>query len=60
MIDTRMKTEIEYLAELIQQADAIVVGAGSGLSSAAGYNHYHWMPAIESYLQEFKEYYQFT
>lgn len=39
---------------LCSQADAVLVGAGSGLSSAAGYNHYHWTPAIESYLQEFK------
>ncbi len=29
------------LIEKIMQADAIVIGGGSGLSSAAGYDHYH-------------------
>ena len=32
---------IRTTTELLQQADAVLVGAGSGLSSAAGYNHYH-------------------
>lgn len=31
-----MSTEIQRLAELIRDADAIVVGAGAGLSTAAG------------------------
>ena len=33
--------KIKNVAELIRQADAVLVGAGSGMSSAAGYNHYH-------------------
>lgn len=34
------KEDAKSVAELIRQADAVLVGAGSGLSSAAGYNHY--------------------
>ena len=34
---------IKNVAELIRQADAVLVGAGSGMSSAAGYNHYHYI-----------------
>lgn len=50
----------EILVEKIQDADAVVVGAGSGLSSAAGYNHYHWTPAMERFLKDFKAYYGFS
>lgn len=35
---------LQELAERIAQADAVVIGGGSGLSSAAGYDHYHWVP----------------
>lgn len=37
---------LQELAERIDQADAVVIGGGSGLSSAAGYDHYHWSPAL--------------
>ena len=37
---------LQELAERIAQADAVVIGGGSGLSSAAGYDHYHWSPAL--------------
>ena len=47
----------ECLAEKIHQADAVLIGGGSGLSSAAGYNHYHWLPYMEKCLQDFKEWY---
>ena len=36
--------QVSFLAEKIRQADAVLIGGGSGLSSAAGYNHYHWLP----------------
>lgn len=55
-----MRQDIEQLAEQIRLADAIVIGAGSGLSSAAGYNHYHWTPAMEEYLRDFKACYGFA
>ena len=51
---------IQELAERIGQADAIVIGGGSGLSSAAGYDHYHWSPALSEALAPFRERYGFT
>ena len=53
------KILIEQLASVIQNADAVVVGCGSGLSSAAGYNHYHWMPYFQEYMKEFIDCYGF-
>ncbi len=47
--------QVSFLAEKIRQADAVLIGCGSGLSSAAGYNHYHWLPYMEECLQDFKE-----
>lgn len=41
---------LQELAERIDQADAIVIGGGSGLSSAAGYDHYHWSPSLSEGL----------
>ncbi len=35
---------IQELAERIDQADAVVIGGGSGLSSAAGYDHSPLVP----------------
>lgn len=49
--------QVSFLAEKIRQADAVLIGGGSGLSSAAGYNHYHWLPYMEKCLQDFKEWY---
>ena len=49
--------QVSFLAEKIRQADAVLIGGGSGLSSAAGYNHYHWLPYMEECLQDFKEWY---
>ena len=43
--------KIKNVAELIRQADAVLVGAGSGMSSAAGYNHYHCMKCLKSILK---------
>ncbi|MBS6560135.1 MAG: NAD-dependent protein deacetylase, SIR2 family [Clostridiales bacterium] len=56
----QITAKIEQLADQISLADAIVIGVGSGLSSAAGYNHYHWMPSMEKYLEDFKKYYGFS
>lgn len=53
------KENLELLAEKNRQVDAVLIGGGSGLSSAAGYNHYHWMPYLEGQLQDFKEAYGF-
>lgn len=51
--------KLKQCKEWIQEADAIIIGAGSGLSSAAGYNHYHWESELEKPLLRFKDYYQF-
>ena len=51
---------LQELAEHIDQADAVVIGGGSGLSSAAGYDHYHWSPALSEALTPFREQYGFT
>ena len=49
--------QVSFLAEKIRQADAVLIGGGSGLFSAAGYNHYHWLLYMEECLQDFKEWY---
>ena len=54
------QTVLQELAERIDQADAVVIGGGSGLSSAAGYDHYHWSPALSEALAPFREQYGFT
>lgn len=51
---------LQELAERIDQADAVVIGGGSGLSNAAGYDHYHWSPALSEALAPFREQYGFT
>lgn len=54
------KATLQELAKRIDQADSIVIGGGSGLSSAAGYNHYHWSLALSKALAPFREQYGFT
>ena len=49
--------KIKNVAELIRQADAVLVGAGSGLSSAAGYNHYHYNEIFKKYFKDFEQTY---
>lgn len=51
---------LDQLAEKIEIADAVLIGAGSGLSSAAGYDHYHWSPALSKALAPFQEYFRFS
>lgn len=52
--------KIQHLSELIYNTDAIVIGGGSGLSSAAGYNHYHWSSVFLKQMGVFQEHYGFT
>lgn len=52
--------QIKEIAEIIKNADAVVVGGGSGVSSAAGYNHYHRTPLFDKYFSNFEEAYGFT
>ena len=51
---------LDQLAEKVEIADAILIGAGSGLSSAAGCDHYHWSPALSKALAPFQKYYGFS
>ncbi len=53
------QADIELLKTKIHQADAIIIGGGSGLSSAAGYNHYHWRQGLTDSLRLFIDYYGF-
>ena len=39
--DNALQSQVVTLAEWLRWADAVVVGVGSGLSSAGGCNHYH-------------------
>ena len=55
-----MEANVKQLAEKICQADAIVIGAGSGLSSAAGYDHYHHNEWFEGKFAEYREAYGFN
>lgn len=53
-----MKAEsMKTVAELLHQADSVLVGAGSGLSSAAGYNHYHHNAVFVANFHDFEEAY---
>ena len=54
------QSDLEQLAWRIKQADAIVIGGGSGLSSAAGYDYYHWSPVLARALEPFRDYYGFA
>lgn len=56
----RIQVALHELAERTIQADAIVIGGGSGLSSAAGYDHYHWSPALAEALTPFRDHYGFA
>lgn len=55
----RQKDNIKILIDKISEADAIVVGGGSGISSAAGYNHYHSKDIIENKFSDFEKKYGF-
>lgn len=50
--------EIERLAEALDNADAVLVGAGAGLSTAAGYTYSG--PRFEQHFADFRERYGVT
>ena len=52
------KPSIEQLRTVLQEADAVVVGAGSGLSTAAGYRYAG--ERFEKYFSDFQEKYGIT
>lgn len=52
-----LREQVKYAAEKIQRADAVLIGGGSGLSSAAGYNHYHHNDIFTQYFKDFEDTY---
>lgn len=53
-----MNTElILQMHKLLRQSDAVLVGAGSGMSSAAGYSHYHSNEIFKRQFHDFEEAY---
>lgn len=55
-----MKPEIEQLAQQIKEADAILIGGGSGMSNAAGMNFwYEASPLFLKYMSYFHDKYHF-
>ena len=58
--DEEYENQIKKIAEIIKNADAVVVGGGSGISSAAGYNHYHRTTVFDKYFSKFEEAYGFS
>lgn len=51
---------LQIFIKQIQLADAIIVGGGSGISSAAGYNHYHSKQIFENNFIQFEKQYGFS
>jgi len=51
--------KIQEIKQWIDDAEAIVVGAGSGLSSACGYSHYNMVPFFTDNMQPFIKKYGF-
>ena len=50
--------DVERLAAALEDADAVFVGAGAGLSTAAGFTYSG--PRFERYFADFRERYGFT
>lgn len=55
----RFRGKIEHLSELIDDADAVVVGVGSGLSTASGYDFYHGSNLFDEAFEVFIKAYGF-
>lgn len=60
ILSIKQEEQIQILMEKIIAADAIVVGGGSGISSAAGYNHYHSKSILEDKFSQFEKKYGFS
>ncbi len=52
-----MTEKLRMTSELIREADAVLVGIGSGMSSAAGYNHYSHNAVFRRNFGDFEEKY---
>ena len=54
----KMRDKVTEIKEKIEQADAIVIGAGAGLSTSAGYTYSG--DRFNTYFADFKSKYGFT
>jgi len=54
-----MENTVLQISQWLQEADAVVVGIGSGLSSACGYNHYNTVSFFTDNMGPFIEKYGF-
>lgn len=54
------ESKIARLSQLIDQVDAVVVGIGSGLSTAAGYDFYHGTQLFEDAFGPYRHAHGFT
>lgn len=45
--------------DILKDADAVLVGIGSGMSSSAGYNHYHNNPFFQKHFHTYQKRYGF-
>lgn len=60
ILSEKQEEQIERLIEKINTADAIIIGGGSGMSSAAGYNHYHSKSIMKEKFSDFQKKYGFN
>lgn len=51
--------EMKKAANILKEADAILVGIGSGMSSSAGYNHYHNNHFFQQHFHTYQKRYGF-
>ena len=58
--ETACVDAIERAADHLRRADAVVVGIGSGMSSACGYDHYHRIPAFDDRFARFERAFGFS
>lgn len=54
------RESLNTAASVLARADAIVVGVGSGASSACGYDHYHRIPAFDCRFAPFERAHGFS
>ena len=49
------RKQLEEVNRKLLEADAVIVGIGSGMSSAGGYNYYHETAFFNQYFNKYKE-----
>ena len=49
------ESDVDRVAELLADADAVLVGVGSGMSAAAGYDYYYGDAGFEANFGDFHD-----